>query len=114
MKKSLMLFGLLSVSSMFAFAESFHGKLVDSACYEQQKSATNCDPTSTTSMFSLYVSDKAYRLDQTGNTKAAEAIKSRADRTADPAKPAAKEVMATITGTKDAGDVLKVDSISVQ
>jgi hypothetical protein len=104
---------LSAVFSVLAFAESWQGKLVDSACYEQKKSAATCDATSATTTFALFVSNQAYKLDDAGNAKAADALKGRADRSSDPTKPASTAVMAKITGTKD-GDNLKVETIEVQ
>src|SRR5450759_193897 len=99
MRRSVMLFTLLAGFSALALAESWQGRLVD--------------PTSSTTMFALVASDKAYKLDGAGNSKAATALKSRADRSSDPATPASAQVMAKITGTKD-GQNLKVDTIDLQ
>jgi hypothetical protein len=115
MRRSVPMFTLLAVFSGLALAESWQGRLVDTTCYEQNKSATTCDPTSSTTMFALLVSDKAYKLDSAGNSKTAEALKSRADRSSDPTKPPSTEVMAKITGTKDDGDnSLKVETVEIQ
>jgi hypothetical protein len=114
MRKSAMLFMLLGLGSMAAFAESFQGRLVDATCYDQQKSATACDPTGSTTMFTLLIADKPYKLDDAGNAKAVDALKNRADRSTDPnAKPAA-QVVAKITGTKDGDNILKVEAVEVQ
>ena len=51
------------------------------------------------------------RFGLTGNQKAAAALKNRADRSADPSKPA-PAVTAKITGTAS-GDVITVDSIEL-
>jgi hypothetical protein len=53
-----------------------------------------------------------YKLDASGNVKAAEALKSRADRAADPNAPKTP-VMAKISGTLD-GDTIKVEKVEVQ
>ena len=113
MRRSVMLFTLLAAFSVLALAESWQGRLVDATCYEQHKSATTCDPTSSTTAFALFVSNKAYMLDADGNSKAVEAFKSRADRSSDPAKPPSTRVMAKITGTKD-GDNIKVETVELQ
>jgi hypothetical protein len=60
------------------------------------------------------VANKPYKLDAAGNSKAAEALKSRADRSADPNKPASNQVMAKVTGTQDSDGALKVESIAIQ
>jgi hypothetical protein len=114
MRRSIMLFTLLAGFSALALAASWQGRLVDATCYyNQQKAAATCDPTSTTTMFALVAADKAYKLDEAGNSKAATALKSRADRSSDPAKPASAQVLVKITGTKD-GENLKVDTIDLQ
>ena len=110
MRKSL---GLLAVFAGLGMAEDFTGRLVDSSCYDQQKTAVACDPTSTSTSYALIVSGKALKLDQAGNAKASEAIKNRSDRVEDPNKPANNQLMAKISGTVN-GETLKVDSIEVQ
>jgi hypothetical protein len=59
------------------------------------------------------VSGQAYKFDTSGNTKAAAALKSRADRSSDPNKPATGTITAKVNGTKD-GQMIKVDTIEVQ
>jgi hypothetical protein len=114
MKRSAKFFVLLGVFSVLAFAESWQGRLVDAKCYEQSKSATTCDPTSSTTMFALMVADKPFTLDETGNTKASEALKNRADRASDPSQPPSTKVMAKITGTKDGDNTLKVETVELR
>jgi hypothetical protein len=114
MKRTAKYFALLGVFSALAFAETWQGRLVDAKCYEQSKSATTCDPTSSTTMFALMVSDKPFTLDETGNTKASEAFKNRADRASDPSQPPNTEVMAKITGTKDGDHMLKVETVELR
>ena len=114
MKRIAKYFALLGVFSVLAFAETWQGRLVDAKCYEQSKSATTCDPTSSTTTFALMVSNKPYTLDETGNTKASEAFKNRADRASDPSQPPVTEVMAKITGTKDGDNLLKVETVELR
>src|ERR1039457_5296773 len=114
MKRSAKFFVLLGVFSVLAFAESWQGRLVDAKCYEQSKSATTCDPTSSTTMFALMASDNAFTLDQTGNTKASEAVKNRAGRASDPRQPPSTAVTGKITGTKDGDNILKVETVELQ
>jgi hypothetical protein len=110
MRRILTFCACVTIFSVMAFAETFTGKLIDAACYDQQKSAATCDPTSSTATFALLVSGKAYKLDDGG--KVAEALKSRADRSTDPNKtPSA--IMARVTGTKQ-GEIVKVEAIEVQ
>jgi len=117
-----MLCALSAALSGLALAENWTGKLVDSACYDQQKQqeekeqpkeAKTCTPTSSTTTFALVVATQAFKLDDAGNAKAVEALKSRADRTADPGKTTAAEMMAKVSGTK-MDEILKVDSVEVQ
>jgi hypothetical protein len=113
MRKLLALSGLAVAFSVMALAEDYTGHLLDATCYAQSKMAKNCDAKGSTSQFALDVSGKVYRLDEAGNAKAADAMKSRADRSADPAKPTIGPVNAKVTATAD-GDTLKIDSIQVQ
>ena len=98
--------------SVLALAETWSGKLIDASCMEQQKSMAACTPNSTTTAFLVWVEGKSYKLDDTGNSKAVEALKNRADRTA-PDAPATTDISAKISGTKD-GDTIKVETIQVQ
>ena len=113
MRRILTLCAFAAVFSALALAESWTGRLVDAGCAQEQKDIAKCDPTASTTMFALVVSGKAIKLDDAGNAKAAEALKSRADRAADPSKPASPAVSAKITGAQD-GETLKVESIEVQ
>src|SRR5262249_44249110 len=97
-----------------ALADNYSGKLLDSSCYDQHKTAKACDATSSTSSFLLDVSGKVYRLDTTGNAKAAEAMKSRAERAADPTRAATGAVNAKVSGVMEGADTLKVDMIEIQ
>ena len=54
------------------------------------------------------------KLDSAGNAKASDALKNRADRSANPNKPATGAVSAKVTGNKDGDDTIKVESIDVQ
>jgi hypothetical protein len=105
----------LMLFSAACFGETFTGKLVDAACARQQESVNGCVPTSSTTSFAIAVANgKSYRLNDDGNAKASQALKSRADRMADPSAPQLAEgVKARVTGTLE-GDVIKVESIEVQ
>src|SRR5260221_2730837 len=105
MRRILTFCACATVFGVLAFGETLTGRLLDSTCYDQQKSATTCDPTASTTTFALLVSGKAVKLDDGG--KVAEALKSRADRAADPAKPSS-QIMAKVTGTKE-GDIVKLE-----
>lgn len=114
MRKLLSLCGLLAVFGTLAMAENWTGKLLDSSCYDQSKSAKTCDATSSTTSFLLDVNGKIYRLDTTGNAKAADALKNRAERSANPNRPASGPINAKVSGTMDGADTLKVDVIEIQ
>jgi hypothetical protein len=112
MKNLLRCAALTGVFAGFAFAASYNGHLLDAACVDQNKSK-NCDPTSNSTAFVLVVEGKTMRLDDAGNAKAVEALKSRSDRRRDPNTPTSSAVTAKVTGTME-GDVLRVDMIEVQ
>ncbi|HLK69473.1 MAG TPA: hypothetical protein VKU19_38850 [Bryobacteraceae bacterium] len=116
MRRLLTLCACASIFTALALAESWTGKLVDASCAmnSQQSSATTCDPTSSTTAFALVAGGKTYKLDDAGNTKAIEAMKNRADRSANPNSPQSTSVTAKVTGSKDGDNTLKVDSIQVQ
>jgi hypothetical protein len=113
MKKMLYIIGLPTVFSMLAFAGSWSGRLLDASCYDQEKKTDGCAATSGTKAFALDAMGKVFKLDAAGNTKAAEAIKNRADRSADPANPQPKEVQAQVTGSEKDGTIA-VESIDVR
>ncbi len=113
MKKFITLIGLATVFSMLALAGSWSGKLLDAACYDQNKKSAECAATATTTVFAIEATDKVFKLDDTGNSKAAAALKNRADRSADPSKPQSKEVMAQVTGDEKNG-VITVETIEVR
>ena len=110
MRRILTFCACATVFGVLAFGETLTGRLVDSTCYDQQKSATACDPTASTSTFALLVSGKAYKLDDGG--KIAEALKNRADRSSDPNKTST-QIMAKVTGAKE-GNMVKVEAVEVQ
>jgi hypothetical protein len=109
-----MLCALGAFCSVLSFAENWTGRLIDASCYDQQKNATACDPTASTTMFALHASGKVYKLDDAGNAKAVEAIRNRADRSKDPTKPASPEINAKVKGSKGTDDTIKVEAIEVE
>jgi len=114
MRRLLTLCAPAVVFTGLSLAASWTGRLVDAACMDQQKSAATCDPSSSTTTFALFTSGKVYKLDDTGNTKAAEALKNRADRSTEPTKMPSPQITAKITGAKDSDNTLKVETIEVQ
>jgi hypothetical protein len=94
--------------SGLCFAETYTGKLVDSACMSKnqktQTTATECTPTVATRSFGIETADgKVLKLDSSGNSKAAAAIKDNSK--------ANMEV--TVSGTMQ-GQTVKVDSLDLR
>jgi hypothetical protein len=114
MKPILHVVALSMVLSMMALAEDWTGKLIDATCNDQREheKTVSCDATKATTAFALDVLGKIYKLDAVGNTKAAAALKYRADPS-EPSKPESTEVKAKITGT-EAGGMILVDTIGLQ
>jgi hypothetical protein len=113
MRKLLSTIGLVAVFAALALAENWSGRLIDASCTNQQKGQNACQPTSTTTTFAIASAGHVYKLDDSGNMKAAEALKNRADRAADPNSPGGNVVAVKISGTKD-GDTIKVETLEVQ
>jgi hypothetical protein len=107
------LLALVAIFSMIGFAESWSGKLIDASCYDQQKKAEACDASSATTSFALDASGMVYKLDRSGNTKAATAFKNRAERSAEPNKQQPGPVVAKVSGTEKGGTIT-VESIELQ
>jgi hypothetical protein len=117
MVKILTVCAMMATFVALASAETWTGRLIDANCYDQQTEQKNigaCVPTSATSSFALYASGKLFRFDESGNTKAAAAIKDRADRSTDPEKPMNGEIAVKVTGAVDNDGKLKVETIEVQ
>jgi flagellar basal body L-ring protein FlgH len=115
MKQTLYIMALSAALSIGAFASDFSGKLIDATCNDQQQQtkAASCAATSATTSFAVDMAGKIYKLDATGNSKAATALKDRADRSTDPAKALSTSITAKVMGTEKNG-VIVVDSIEVQ
>jgi hypothetical protein len=115
MKKMLSILALSMGLSMAAHAEDWTGKLIDATCNDQRdkEKTVSCDATSQTTAFALDVSGKIFKLDAGGNTKAAVALKYRANSPSDPAKPKPAGLQANVTGT-EAGGMILVESIGLQ
>jgi hypothetical protein len=119
MRRILTMCAAVAVFTTLALAESWTGKLVDASCADQQKGGdqqktATCDPTSATTTFALVASGKTFKLDDAGNAKAMEALKSRADRSANPNAPQSTAITAKVSGTKDGDTGIKVEAIEVQ
>jgi hypothetical protein len=64
-------------------------------------------------MYAIEVSGKVYKLDDTGNAKAADAIKNQANRESNPGSAKKSGFTASVHGTLQ-GEVIKVESIEVR
>ncbi len=137
MKITFSAIALMAALSMASYAADFTGQLMDATCAEQSHSGTpgaapaatpaspstsssttsstkaSCNATTATTAFALEANGKMYKLDSTGNTKAAAAIKSRADRSTDPTKAMSATYTAKVTGTDENGTI-SVESIDIQ
>ena len=107
---------VLSGFAVLSYGDTWSGKLLDAACVERSRqnpdrnsSKTGNPPTcvasTSTGAFALQTSDgKVYKLDATGNSKAATALRGNPDN---------KSPEADVAGAME-GQILKVDSISVR
>jgi len=117
MRSIVKIVALLAICAAFASAESWSGRLLDANCVDQQKTAS-CDPTTATVAFAINVSGKTYKLDDAGNAKAVEAMKTHGHSSKEGAAPAAPgaastAITAKVSGALD-GEVVKVESIQIQ
>jgi hypothetical protein len=116
MRRLLILTMFTGLFAALGLAESYAGKLIDASCLDKPNpTVASCQPSSATRTFALVDdSQKVYKLDQKGNTKAIDALKNRADRSADPnASSKGDVVVAKITGTMNDG-VVTVEAIEIQ
>jgi hypothetical protein len=111
MKKTAKLAVLIGLGATLCLAETWTGKLVDTNCKEQGKAqpsrqATTCDPSAATTAFAIETSDgKVLKLDSAGNSQAAQALK----RVATKGSPDA-----TVTGSMQGSDTIKVEALTIQ
>jgi len=107
------------LGSMLCLADTFSGKVVDSACKDQSANppaaqstnppsgqATNsCEPTASSTSFGIQLADgKIVLLDGAGNTKVADMMKNSSNKSS---------LQATVTGSLD-GQTVKVDTIDIK
>jgi hypothetical protein len=121
MRRVLFLTALFGVFAALGLADSYSGNLIDAACLDKPNpTVATCQPSSSTVTFALVDSaQKVYKLDD----KAVEALKSRANRSAEPnggSKPAdasagskSDVITAKITGTANGG-IVTVETIELQ
>ncbi|MDR3700945.1 MAG: hypothetical protein P4L56_14965 [Candidatus Sulfopaludibacter sp.] len=105
---------LMILFSGWLFADTWDGSLIDASCYDQKKSVGACYPTNSTVSYALVIERRVFKVDNAGNTKVAQALKQRADRSSNPDMTPNARMTATITGTLDSSDYLRVDSVSVR
>jgi hypothetical protein len=101
---------------MLGLADTFSGNLIDASCLTKPNpTVATCQPSSSTTTFALVDnSQKVYKLDEKGNSKAADALKNRADRSADPNSTSKADIVtAKITGTMADG-VVTVEAIEIR
>ena len=101
---------LVSIASTICFGDTWSGKLIDATCTDldktniQTKDAGTCAPQERTLAFAIQTSDgKIYKLDSSGNVKAAEFLKVTKIKS---------DIDVTISGTIS-GQTVKVDSLNV-
>ena len=96
-----------------ALAADWSGTLVDLTCTQQKDAKMeSCNATSATTNFAINVAGKTYKLDAAGNSKAATALRDRADRSTDPAKALTTPYAAKVSGSEKDG-VITVETLEV-
>lgn len=113
MRKIICITGVSAVFSMLALAGSWSGNLLDAGCYEQRKEANACPASGNTTSFALEAGGKIFKFDAAGNSKAAQALKNRADRSTNPSAQPNSAVAADVKGTEKEG-VIAVETIDVR
>jgi hypothetical protein len=116
MRKFLTLTTIIGMFAALGMADMLNGKLIDATCLDKPNpTLATCQPSASTSTFALVDdSQKIYKLDGQGNTKAAEALKARPGQPAEPATSGKTDVVvAKINGTTN-GSVVTVETIEVK
>jgi hypothetical protein len=115
MRRVLILTACLGLFALLGMAESYTGNLIDASCMDKPNpTVANCQPSAATSAFALVDStQKVYKLDDKGNAKAAEAMKTRTNRSTDPNSGKPDAVKVKITGTAS-GSIVTVETIELQ
>ncbi len=110
MKRLLALCALAAVSSLVALAGEWQGYVMDSSCAAKTKDKaanhkTKCAIACSKGGYGLVTADGEYvKFDETGNSKALEALKGTSKD---------QDLTAKVTGTME-GDVIKVESITIR
>ena len=116
MRRFLILTTFIGLFAALGLADTYIGNLIDASCLDKPNpTVATCQPTSGTSAFALVDNtQKVYKLDEKGNTRAADAFKNRADRSADPNTAGKADVVkAKITGTMNGG-IVTVETIEIR
>ncbi len=116
MRTLLTLTTMIGLFAALGMADMFNGKLIDATCLDKPNPTfATCQPSASTSTFALVDdSQKIYKLDDQGNTKAAEALKSRSAQPVDSSTSGKTDVVvAKITGTMN-GSIVTVETIEVK
>jgi hypothetical protein len=116
MRRFLILTTFIGLFAVLGLADTYIGNLIDASCLDKPNpTVATCQPSSGTTTFALVDNtQKVYKLDQAGNTRAADALKNRADRSADPNATGKVDVVkAKITGTMNAG-MVAVETIEIR
>ena len=115
MRRVLTLTTIIGMFAALGMADMFNGKLIDATCLDKPNpTLATCQPSTSTSTFALVDdSQKILKLDEQGNTKAAEALKGRT-KSADPSTSGKTDVvLAKISGTMN-GATVTVEKIEVK
>jgi hypothetical protein len=116
MRRLLTLTSIIGLFAALGMADMFNGKLIDATCLDKPNpTLATCQPSSNTNTFALVDdSQKIYRLDEQGNSKAAEALKTRPGQSEDPSTSGKTDVvLAKITGTTN-GSIVTVETIELK
>jgi len=112
MRRLLTLLAFVSIFSALALAEEWKGQLVDASCQDAQQ-LEKCQPAAATTAFAIVVDGKMFKFDAASNAKVTQALKNRADRSADPsAAPQPGVIYVKVIGAKD-GDMIKAETVEV-
>jgi len=114
MRKLMTVCAMLGAFSALGLAETWNGTLLDYNCYHRHNTSKSCDAKPSTQMFMLEVNGTRYRLDGASNERAAEAMRSRADRASNPDATKATPVNAKVTGETRGSGKIHADTIEIQ
>lgn len=114
MRKALTICTMLAAFSALGLAETWNGTLLDATCVHRQSGTKSCDAKPSTASFILDVNGTQYKLDSASNERASMAMKSRADRAANPDATKATPVNAKVTGHVKTDGHIHAATIDIQ